>query len=449
THNVRYAYMTGAMANGIASEELVIAMGRDRLLGSFGAAGLSLKRIDQAIHTIQQALPDGPYAFNLIHTPHDMDRERRLVDRYVQRGVTTVEASAFMNLTANLVYYRAVGLEVTSDQQIERKHRIIAKLSRPEVAQQFLQPAPDKILKTLVTQGRITETQAKLAAQVPMADDITVEADSGGHTDNQPLVCLLPSMLALRDEIQTQFAYATPVLVGAAGGISTPQSALAAFMMGAAYVVTGSVNQACVEANTSDAVKALLAEAAIADVTMAPSADMFEMGVKVQVLKRGTMFGVRSQRLLDVYRTYESLENIPPMIQKVLETQIFKMSMEQLWQETVVYLRQNHPAQLQKAMDNPKRKMALMFRWYLGRSSRWAKTGDNSRTMDYQIWCGPAIGAFNAWVKDSYLATPENRQATDIAHHMMMGAAYLYRLHLLKLRGVNLPAPYWRYQPRR
>ena len=58
--------------------------------------------------------------------------------------------------------------------------------------------------------------------------------------------------------------------------------------MGAAYVVTGSVNQACVESGTSDAVRQMLAEAGQADVAMAPAADMFEMGVKVQVLKRGT-----------------------------------------------------------------------------------------------------------------------------------------------------------------
>jgi NAD(P)H-dependent flavin oxidoreductase YrpB (nitropropane dioxygenase family) len=41
-----------------------------------------------------------------------------------------------------------------------------------------------------------------------------------------------------------------------------------------------------VEAGTSDTVRQMLAEAEQADVAMAPSADMFELGVKVQVLKR-------------------------------------------------------------------------------------------------------------------------------------------------------------------
>jgi len=63
-----------------------------------------------------------------------------------------------------------------------------------------MQPAPEKMVKELVSQGLVTELQAALAAKIPMADDITVEADSGGHTDNRPLPCLLPSIIALRDE---------------------------------------------------------------------------------------------------------------------------------------------------------------------------------------------------------------------------------------------------------
>ena len=75
--------------------------------------------------------------------------------------------------------------------------------------------------------------------------------------------------------------------------------------MGAAYIVTGSVNQGSLEAGTSQGVKDALALAAAPDVMMAPSADMFEMGVKVQVLKRGTMFPMRSQKLYETYRKYD------------------------------------------------------------------------------------------------------------------------------------------------
>ena len=63
--------MTGAMAGGIASEEMVIALGKEKILSSFGAGGLTPERLETAINRIQQALPNGPYAFNLIHSPSE------------------------------------------------------------------------------------------------------------------------------------------------------------------------------------------------------------------------------------------------------------------------------------------------------------------------------------------------------------------------------------------
>lgn len=251
-HNVKYAYATGAMAGAIASEEMVIALGKEKILSSFGAGGLSPERLEVAIKRIQEALPYGPYAFNLIHSPNEPAIERRAVDLYLKYGVRTVEASAFLDLTPNIVYYRVAGLSLNPANEIEIKNKVIAKISRREVATKFLQPAPTKILKELLQQGLISELQANLAAKVPMADDIIAEADSGGHTDNRPLVCLLPSIIALRDEIQEQYQYEKPIRVGVAGGIATPESALAAFMMGAAFVVTGSINQSCIESELAN-----------------------------------------------------------------------------------------------------------------------------------------------------------------------------------------------------
>ena len=42
-HGVRFPYVSGAMANGIATTRLVIAMAKAGGLGFFGAAGLSLR----------------------------------------------------------------------------------------------------------------------------------------------------------------------------------------------------------------------------------------------------------------------------------------------------------------------------------------------------------------------------------------------------------------------
>lgn len=439
-YNLKYAYKTGAMANGIASEELVIAIGKAGFLGSFGAAGLVPARVLQAIEKIQGALPTQSYAFNLIHSPNEPALEEGAVKLFLEKGVTVVEASAFLALTENIVHYRVAGLSEDADGNVVTKNKVIAKISRKEVAAPFMQPAPERFLTILLQKGKITEAQAKLAKRVSMADDITVEADSGGHTDNRPLVALLSTIIQLRDEMQAKYNFEKKIRVGAAGGISTPASALGAFMMGAAFVVTGSVNQACTEAGTSEHVRKLLQTVASTDVMMAPASDMFEMGIELQVLKRGTLFAPRAKKLYEYYKQYNSIDEIPTEERAKLEKQIFRKPLEEIWQGCIEFFQERDPEQIERAQGNPKRKMALIFRWYLGLSSNWANAGTDGRAQDYQIWCGPSMGAFNDWVKGSYLEDYNNRHAADVAEQIMQGAAYLYRVQALKMQGVEFDA---------
>lgn len=446
-HGVKYAYYAGAMANGIASEELVIALGQAGILCSFGAAGLIPSRVEAAITRIQAALPNGPYAFNLIHSPSEPALERGSVELFLKHKVRTVEASAFLGLTPQIVYYRAAGLSRDEHGDIVIGNKVIAKISRTEVATKFMEPAPAKILQQLVSDGLISQDQMAMALLVPMADDITAEADSGGHTDNRPLVTLLPTILALKDEIQAKYQYKTPIRVGAGGGVGTPDAALATFNMGAAFIVTGSINQACVEAGASEHTRKLLATTEMADVTMAPAADMFEMGVKLQVVKRGTLFPMRANKLYEIYTRYDSIDAIPADERKKLEEQVFRSSLDDIWAGTVAHFNERDPKQIERALDNPKRKMALIFRWYLGLSSRWSNTGEIGREMDYQIWAGPALGAFNAWAKGSYLDDYKARNAVDLAKHLMVGAAYQSRINLLLSQGASIPVSLQRWKP--
>ncbi|PME51144.1 eicosapentaenoate synthase subunit PfaD [Vibrio lentus] len=446
-HGVKYAYYAGAMANGISSEELVIALGQAGILCSFGAAGLIPSRVEQAINRIQAALPNGPYAFNLIHSPSEPALERGSVELFLKHKVKTVEASAFLGLTPQIVHYRAAGLSRDAQGEIQIGNKVIAKVSRTEVASKFMQPAPAKMLQALVDEGRITAEQMELAQLVPMADDITAEADSGGHTDNRPLVTLLPTILALKEQIQAQYQFKTPLRVGCGGGVGTPDAALATFNMGAAYIVTGSINQACVEAGASEHTRKLLSTTEMADVTMAPAADMFEMGVKLQVVKRGTLFPMRANKLYELYTRYDSIEAIPVEERLKLEKQVFRSTLDDIWAGTVAHFTERDPKQIERAEGNPKRKMALIFRWYLGLSSRWSNTGEQGREMDYQVWAGPALGAFNAWAKDSYLDDYQQRNAVDLAKHLMHGAAYLARVNLLTSQGIKLDPELARWKP--
>jgi len=445
-HGLRYPYVTGAMANGIASVEIVEAMANAGMLGSFGAAGLSLERVTAAIDRLQASLGDKPFAINLIHSPNEPAHEMHLAARLLEKGVRRVEASAYLDLTPAIVRYRVAGLCQGPD-GVVIQNKVIAKISRTEVATRFLSPAPAKMLQDLLAAGHVTAAQVQMAAGVPMCDDITAEADSGGHTDNRPAITLLPTILALRNRLQTQFGYAVPVRVGLAGGIATPASVAAAFSMGAAYVCTGSVNQACVESGSSDPVRKMLAEAGQADVAMAPAADMFEMGVKLQVLKRGTMFAMRAQKLFELYRQFPSWEAIPEAERVQVEKTYLRATFADIWTQTREFFLKRDPTVLPRADADPKVRMALVFRWYLGLSSRWANVGDTSRQLDYQVWCGPAMGAFNEWAKGSYLEAPANRTVVAVALNLLYGAGLHLRHEALRQQGVTLPAGVLRSEP--
>ncbi len=437
-HGLQCAYVTGAMANGIASAEIVEAMSKAGFLGFFGAAGLSKERVEASIDRIQSNLGNAPYGFNLIHSPNEQSHESNITDLYLAKKVPLVEASAYLDLTPHIVRYRLAGIRGDGRGGVVTPNRVIAKISRTEVAAKFLSPAPERYVAELVQSGFLTADQAQLAKRVPMADDITVEADSGGHTDNRPAITLLPGIIALRNRLHKQFQYPVSPCVGLGGGIATPASVAAAFAMGAAFVVTGSVNQACVESGSSDIVRKMLAEAAQADIAMAPAADMFEMGVKVQVLKRGTMFAMRAAKLYELYRTYYSLEAIPTAERVSLEKTILRLSVEEVWKQTTEFFQRRDPAQLVKADADPKHKMALVFRWYLGQSSRWANAGVPDRVLDYQVWCGPAMGSFNEWAKGSYLETPVNRTVVTVAKNLLYGAALTLRQMSLRTQGINV-----------
>jgi len=447
THNLRFAYVAGAMANGITSVEMVEETGRNGMIGFFGAAGLLPNQIEAAIDLLQDRMGTRSFGLNLIHSPTDPELEAATVDLYIRRGIKLVSASAYLNLTLPLVYYRVKGIHRDNKGSVICPDKVVAKVSRIEVARKFLSPPPEKFLKILVDKNLISSEQAAFAAVIPMADDLTAEADSGGHTDNRPALTLLPTMLALRDEITAKYNYVNPVRIGLAGGIATPDSTAAAFAMGAAFVLTGSINQACVESGTSDTVRRMLAEAKQADVTMAPSADMFELGVKVQVLKRGTMFALRAAKLYELYSRYDSYPEIPTSQREILQRDIFRCSFQEEWEQTKNFFAQRDPKQIEIAENNPKHMMALVFRSYLGRSSTWANSGDPSRKIDYQIWCGPSMGAFNQWAKGTFLEKRENRKTVTVAMNLMFGATVTTRVNWLRYQGITLPRKAGKFYP--
>jgi trans-AT polyketide synthase/acyltransferase/oxidoreductase domain-containing protein len=418
------------MYKAVSSVELVVRMGRAGLLGYYGTGGVRPEQVGQAIDRIQAALgPDGPYGLNLLASLDRPWREEQTVDLLLARGVRRVEAAAFVHVTPALVRYRLCGLRAGRDGRVVAENRVLAKVSRPDVAEAFLRPPPRHLVDAALAAGTVTAEQAELARRVPVADDVCAEADSGGHTDQRPLVTLLPDMVRQRDRIGAPPGGPLP-RVGVAGGIGTPEAVAAAFVLGADFVLTGSINQCTVEAGTSDAAKDMLQRAAVQDTAMVPAGDMLEIGARAQVLKRGLFFPARANKLYDVYRRCDSLEAIDPPTAEQIQGRFFRRSFDDIWAETRAYYAAGDPAEIQRAERDPKRKMALVFKWYFVHSTRLAMGGTAEQQVDYQIPCGPAMGALNSLLAGTPRQEWRARHPDDLAELLMTGAAEVLRRRL-------------------
>lgn len=395
-YNARYAYVAGAMYKGIASPRLVVRMGKAGMLSFLGTGGQTLAEIEEAIRIIQHELDRGqPYGVNFLHHPGNPALEHATVDLFLKHGIRNVEASAFMSMTEALVKYRLKGLREGPRGQPVSHHLIMAKISRPEVAEAFLSPAPEPVVRKLLAAGHVTAAEAELSRRIAMCDDVCAEADSGGHTDGAVSMTLLPTIVRLRDQVCRQHGYHRSARVGAAGGIGTPEAIASVLMLGADFVVTGSINQCTVEATTSDPVKDMLQEMNIQDTEYAPAGDMFELGAKVQVLKRGVFFPVRANKLYDLWRQFDAWEQVDERTRRQIEEKFFAESFESVYAST-----------------------------------RLALAGDLARKVDYQVHTGPALGAFNQWVKGSRWESWRSRHVDEIGLLLMSETSALLKSRL-------------------
>jgi trans-AT polyketide synthase/acyltransferase/oxidoreductase domain-containing protein len=431
-YKIPYAYLAGAMYKGIASQEMIVKLGQANLMGFLGTGGMRLEQIEECIQFIQAKLTKNQsYGMNLLSNTVKPALEDQTVDLFLRYGIRYIEAAAFIQITQAIVRYRLKGVRRNKNGVVEIPNFVLAKVSRPEVAKVFMSPAPSNIIQKLLLKGDITEEEARLGEEIPLAHDICVESDSGGHTDQRVALTMVPAILRLRDQMMQQYHYAKKIRIGAAGGIGTPEAAAACFTLGADFILTGSINQCTVEAGISDAVKNLLQEIEIQDTTYAPAGDMFELGARVQVVKKGLLFPARANKLYELYRFYNALDDLDENMLNQLQERYFRRSIADVWNETKAYYLKEKPSEIEKAEKNTKHKLALIFRWYFIHTMRLSLTGDLEQPADYQIHCGSALGAFNQWVKGTSLENWRNRHVDEIAHKLMSHTAEFLTAQLM------------------
>lgn len=416
-HGLQYAYATGGMYHGIASKELVAAMANNGFIGFFGAGGLSIEKIEEAILFFKSKVQGTNYGINILYNHIVSEKESTILDLILKYDIHNLEAASFATITPELVRYRLKGIYRDNKGIVRTVNNLMAKISRKEVARIFMNPPPEEIINQLLSKGLIDRAEALMGREIPVANEICVEAESAGHTDRRSAIVTLPTILGLRNTLSIKNGYEEKICVGLAGGIGTPDAALAAFVMGADFILTGSINQCTIESGAHPFVKEMLSKIGPEDTEFTPTGDMLETDAKIQVLRKGLLFPARAKKLHEIYHKYNSLDELSVDEQDMLMERIFNdKTFEEVFDESKQYFSKETIVMAEK---DKKVKMGLIFKMYFYMSIKNAYTGNVAEKVNFQIHIGAAMGAFNEYVSGTDLEDYKKRSAPVIAKKLL------------------------------
>ena len=409
-YGLRQAYVAGSPAPGVRTPELVINLARAGFLGFLDIS--TQAAATQAIGSVVQALgPEGSFGVCLRPpTAEAAKQDDQIVTAALEQGVRFAEAVGYPRVTPALVRFRFTGAHRDATGQPVVPRRLLALITQPATAALFTRPAPESIVTALVEQGELTAEEGEIARQLPVSGDLCAVADPANGAE---MTTLLPAMLRHRDHGAHGGAH--PIRIGAGGALGTPEAIACAFLLGADFVQTSAINLTAVEAATPREIKELLASLESGETTDVPAADGFMLGARTRVVKKGSLFAPRAEKLYQLFRSHDSLESIDPGLRKKLEATCFKRSFDSVWED----LRDRSSSH----GSDPKQKMALVFGGYLRQSLRWAFAGHANEKLNHQIPCDESMAAFNLYAENTPLADPAQRTAAAMATALMRDAA--------------------------
>ena len=436
---MRFPYVAGEMANGIATERDGDRDGAGRHARLLRRGGARLRAGRAAVDELdaRSSATASPWGVNLIHSPDEPRSRTASPTCSLARGVQRISASAFMASRPPSCAARPRGCAVDAQGRIVRRHHLFAKISRPEVAAQFMSPAP-----------RGHAARAGRSGQAHAGGGRAGRARAGrrGHhrrgrlrrAHRQPAAGRAAADRSSRCATSSprSHGYQRPIRVGAAGGLGTPAARrggvrarrrLRAHRLGQPGRRRGRP--------LGRRPRRCSREAGIADVAMAPAADMFELGVKVQVLKRGTMFArARATALRALPRVRQRSRRSRPTLRAELETRDASAHRSTaIWDETEAFWARTRPGRGRARRARPEAPDGAGLPLVPRHVEPLGDRRRRRRRADYQIWCGPAMGAFNALGRRARSSKPRrDRTVVQIALNLLEGAAVVTRAQQLR-----------------
>lgn len=418
-YDVDFAYAAGGMCRGISSVAMIKKLAASRILGFLGTYRLKLHEvkvlIDQALASIEHHRIGVNVTYDALNSKDHID----IMEYIIKTEIRNLEVSDYRMIDLSIVKYRLKSIYMDKNSMLVIPHKILAKASNREMAEKFCSPAPKEVVQTLYQNNEITEFEARYAKYIPMCDDLCIEY----HMQGQSALGYMQTMKEMSRLLYEKYNLCHCPRIGIAGGIGNPQMIAVSFLMGADFVVTGSINQCSVEAATSNLVKDNLQSLDEMDFTYAAVSDLFEFGEKKSIVKKGSLYHIRANRLYEVYNRYNSVEEIPEDIRNLIEKKYFQKSFEAIYSDIYANLTMDNQ---KLCNEQPKYKMALIFRNFLDKCFQDALDGSLVGKINYQIISSNAIVQFNHWVKDTELCDWKRRHVDIIAKRIMTeGEQYL------------------------
>lgn len=135
-HGVRFPYVVGEMANGIATTRMVIAAARAGKLSFFGAADPGFVRFVRSVDEFGRELGAAlPWGVNLIRSRNEQALEDRVADLLIRPSVPKISDAAFIALTPAPM--SCGGSERRHEARRThgvRRHQAAAQIARTEMA---------------------------------------------------------------------------------------------------------------------------------------------------------------------------------------------------------------------------------------------------------------------------------------------------------------------------
>ncbi|WP_459480607.1 ACP S-malonyltransferase [Clostridium saccharoperbutylacetonicum] len=416
-YKVKYPYVIGGIERGISSKEMIVKSGTEKILSFLGTKKMDLDEIEESIIYIKDRLTEGePFGINITYDYFNSEISEKIINLCLKYNVKNIEVSGYTNIPNCVIRYKLEGIK-RKNGSLVCENRVFYNTARLNI-EELLKPISESTVKNL-SRERINYEDVSIFRNISIIDGLTIKCDGNSNNNGFNILNILPVAVRVKNKVLEKFKYMNKIYIGVGGGIGNPEALAVSFMLGADYVVTDSINQCSIEANCSELVKDLLEQVGFEDTIYVPDAERFEIGGKVQVLKKGVMFPSRANKLYELYRQYDSYYEIDEKLRSQVEKKFFMKSFEEYYDECKKGLSAEEINIIEK---DEKKKMAVVFKRYLTESSLLAQKGVDEQRMNFQIYCSPAIGVFNNYVKDSELKDWRKRSVTKIAEVLMNDA---------------------------